>query len=101
MSLISTLNKQYPELNLIMLSVDDNSVRDEINEILSKHQLKNLDNWVFAEDNSAKLRFEIDSSWYGELPRTYFFDKNHQRTGLSGVILEEKYTENIRQLLTP
>ncbi len=91
MSLISKLSKEQPELNLVMLTVDDNSVRDEIDAILKKHQLDGLDNWVFAEDNSPKLRFEIDSSWYGELPRTYFFDAAHQRKGISGLISEEKY----------
>ena len=55
---------------------------------------------VFTEDNSAKLRFEIDPSWYGELPRTYFFDKKHQRSGLSGVISHEKYNEKINTVLT-
>jgi thiol-disulfide isomerase/thioredoxin len=91
MAFISKLHQQQPELNLVMLTVDDNSVSSQINEILSKFKLEDLENWVFAEENSAKLRFEIDSSWYGELPRTYFFNKKHQRTGVSGVISEAKY----------
>lgn len=91
MAFISELNKQQPELNLVMLTVDDMSVSSQIEEILNKHQLTDLDNWVFAEDNSAKLRFEIDPSWYGELPRTYFFNAEHERTGISGVLNEEKY----------
>ena len=93
MAFISKLHQQQPELNLIMLSVDDNAVNSRINEILTQFKLKDLEHWIFAEDNSAKLRYEIDSSWYGELPRTYFFNKTHQRTGISGVIDEEKYLE--------
>ncbi len=91
MSFISKLHQQQPELNLVMLTVDDDSVSPQINEILRKFKLKDLEHWVFAEDNSAKLRYEIDSSWYGELPRTYFFNNKHQRTAISGVINEEKY----------
>ena len=93
MAFISKLHQQQPKLNLVMLTVDDNSVSSQINEILSKFKLEDLENWVFAEENSAKLRFEIDSSWYGELPRTYFFNKKHQRTGVSGVLSEAKYLE--------
>lgn len=98
MSLISKLNKEQPELNLLMLSVDDNSVKDEIDEILQKHQLETVENWVFAEDNSPKLRFEIDPSWYGELPRTYFFNSSHQRSGISGLITEEKYRALLNEI---
>ena len=96
MSFISKLHQQQPELNLIMLTVDDNSVSSQINEIIRKFRLKDLEHWVFAENNSAKLRYEIDSSWYGELPRTYFFNKQHQRTGVSGIINEEKYLEMLK-----
>lgn len=91
MPLISKLSKEQPGLNLVLLSVDDKSVQDEIDAILKKHQLQTLDNWVFAEDNSPKLRYEIDPKWYGELPRTYFFNASHQRHGISGLIPEEKY----------
>lgn len=93
MSLIAKLHQQQPELNLVMLAVNDHSVDTQINEILTKFKLKNLENWVFAEDNSVKLRFEIDPSWYGELPRTYFFNAQHERIGISGMISEEKYQQ--------
>jgi thiol-disulfide isomerase/thioredoxin len=96
MSLIAKLHQQQPKLNLVMLAVDGYSVKAEINEILAKFKLKNLDNWVFAAANSVKLRFEIDPDWYGELPRTYFFNKTHQRTGISGVITEKKYQQMVK-----
>ena len=95
MAFISTLHQQHPELNLVMLTVDGKSANTEINRILTKFNVITLENWFFFEDNSAKLRFEIDPTWYGELPRTYFFNSDHQRTAISGVISEEKY----RQLL--
>ena len=96
MALLSKLHQQQPELNLVMLTIDDNSVSSQINDVLRKFNLKDLDHWVFATDNSAKLRYEIDSSWYGELPRTYFFNNKHQRIGISGIISEEKYQKILR-----
>ncbi|MDQ7091721.1 MAG: hypothetical protein Q9M50_13985 [Methylococcales bacterium] len=93
MAFISTLHQQQPKLNLILLTVDDLSANAEINHILTKYNLIDLENWGFFEGHAAKLRFEIDPNWYGELPRTYFFDKHHQRTAISGLISEEKYKQ--------
>jgi len=33
-----------------------------------------------------KLRFYIDPGWYGELPRSYFYDAAQQRSGHSGAL---------------
>lgn len=98
MSLITKLHQQQPKLNLVMLAVNDHSVDAQINEILAEFKLNKLENWVFVEDNSVKLRFEIDPNWYGELPRTYFFNAQHQRIGISGVISEEKYQQLLGQM---
>jgi hypothetical protein len=37
----------------------------------------------------------IDPHWYGEIPRTYFFDKAHSRVGISGLITEKEYLKMI------
>lgn len=76
---------------MIMLATDDLSAMDQIQQILEKNQLSAIENWVFADENTQKLRFEIDPKWYGELPRTYFLDAAHQRTGVSGVLSKEDY----------
>ena len=99
MELLSSIHKSRPELKIIMLAADDLSVTDQIQQILEKNQLSGIDNWVFAEENTRKLRFEIDPKWYGELPRTYFFDKAHQRTGVSGVLSKEDYDAMFAKIL--
>ena len=76
---------------MIMLAADEPSVAEQVKQLLSKYQLETIENWLFADDNAEKLRFEIDPKWYGELPRTYFFDSAHQRTGKSGVMSKEDY----------
>lgn len=98
MNIINSLHKSYPKLNFVMLTVDDNLAVNQINEILEKNQLTDLENWLFSEDNSEKLRFEIDPTWYGELPRTYFFNAAHQRTAISGVLPIEKYKALLNQI---
>lgn len=91
MALLSDIKKNHPGIKMIMLSTDDLSSAEQIGQILKQHQLDNAENWVFADDNSQKLRFEIDPKWYGEIPRTYFFDSAHRRTGISGVMSKEDY----------
>ena len=86
MEVIKALHKATPDLKIIMLAADDLSSKEQVQSILSKHELSALENWVYADDNTQKLSFEIDPQWYGELPRTYFFDAKHQRTGVSGVL---------------
>ncbi len=75
MALLSSIHQSRPELKMIMLAADELSATEQIQPILEKHQLSEIENWVYAEENTQKLQFEIDSKWYGELPRTYFFDK--------------------------
>jgi thiol-disulfide isomerase/thioredoxin len=99
MALLSDIHKNNPNLKMIMLAADELSNSEQIEQKLKQHQLDEIDNWVFADENSQKLRFEIDPKWYGELPRTYFFDTAHQRTGISGVISKEEYQVLIAKIL--
>lgn len=99
MSLLSEIHKNRPEFKMIFLATDDLSETDQIQQILKEHQLSSTDHWVFSEENTQRLRFEIDPTWYGELPRTYFFDKAHQRTGISGLLSRENYEEIVATLV--
>jgi thiol-disulfide isomerase/thioredoxin len=91
MALLNEIHKNNPDIKMIMLAADELSANEQIEQILKQHQLGGIENWVFADENSQKLRFEIDQKWYGELPRTYFFDTAHQRTGISGIMSKEDY----------
>lgn len=93
MPLIAKLHRQYPDLNMVLLSVDGSENRQQVQQMLVKTQLQNAQNWLFADANSRKLRFEIDPDWFGELPRNYFFAADHQRFGISGVISERQYRQ--------
>lgn len=99
MDLLSRIHKNRPELKIIMLAADDLSAADQIQQIVHKNRLSDIDHWVFADENTQKLRFEIDPKWYGEIPRTYFFDKTHQRTGISGVLSTEDYDAMFAKIL--
>ncbi len=93
MALLREIHQQNPTIKLILLAADDLSANEQIQTILAKLQLTDVESWVFADENDQKLRFEIDPKWYGEVPRTYFFDAAQKRTGVSGVLSKEKYQD--------
>ncbi|WP_155920437.1 thioredoxin domain-containing protein [Methylobacter luteus] len=59
MALLSTLHKERPKLKMTMPATDDLSETDQIQRVLAKHQLTSIDYWVFADENTQRLRFEI------------------------------------------
>lgn len=99
MELLSNIHKSRPDLKMIMLAADEPSATEQIQQILEKNQLTGIENWAYADENTEKLQFEIDPQWYGELPRTYFFDRTHQRTGVSGVLTQEDYEVMFAKIL--
>lgn len=99
MELLSSIHNSKPELKMILLAADEPPATEQVQQILEKHRLSELENWVYAEENTQKLQFEIDPKWYGELPRTYFFDKTHHRTGVSGVLSKEDYDVMFAKIL--
>lgn len=91
MEMLQEVHQERPELNLVMLSIDDISDRDDVNELLAEKGIGDLESWVFAESDVQQLRYEIDPTWYGEIPRIYFFDAQHQRQGFSGKMSKQDF----------
>ncbi len=99
MELIHEIHQQRPKLNIVMLSVDGPEFYQEMVQIIKKEKLAEIEQWGFSEDNSPALRYVIDSRWYGELPRTYFFDRQHNKSGISGALNHKQYNEKIAELM--
>ncbi|SJM96202.1 conserved exported hypothetical protein [Crenothrix polyspora] len=99
MALLNSLHKSHPKLKIVMLATDGAQASAQIQATLQKNELTAVENWNYADDNSQKLQYEIDPTWYGELPRTYFFDKIHQREGISGVLTEVDYQAYFAKIL--
>jgi len=99
MELIYQIHQQKPTLNIVMLSVDGPEFHQEMMQIINQEKLTTVEHWGFAEDNSPVLRYAIDNRWYGELPRTYFFDSKHNKTGISGALNHKKLNEKVAELM--
>ncbi len=91
LEILSNIHKNRPDLKIVMISVDEYSLNEEIKTELENYRLADVDNWLLAEDNDRKLLYEIDPVWLNELPRTYFFSATHQRDGVSGELKQEDY----------
>ena len=78
--------KNKPDFKVVLVSIDSLVDRDEIAQILTTKSLHTQENWMFSNTHSNQLRYSIDPSWYGELPRNYLFNRCHQRKSLSGKI---------------
>jgi thiol-disulfide isomerase/thioredoxin len=73
-------------VKLITVCVDGKESAKKAEGILNLAHLPEHERYQYAEVDEDKLRYSIDPTWYGELPRTYFYDKAHQVTPLSGKI---------------
>ena len=84
MVLFGKLSKIYHDLDLVLISTDTPEQMKEIARTLQKYPLKKAESWVFADSFVERLRYEVDTQWYGELPRTYFYDAQGHASALSG-----------------
>jgi len=100
LGLLSATVRDHPDLDIVMISTDDAAVGDQAQALLKKHRLNTIESWIFSQPNDPGLRFEIDSSWFGELPRTYFYTADHKRMALSGA-LQQKHFEAWLQTIRP
>ena len=73
-------------VQLITVCVDGKESAKKAERILSQANLPKHEKYQYAEVDEDRLRYNIDPAWYGELPRTYFYDATHQVTPLSGKI---------------
>ncbi|WP_305908762.1 TlpA disulfide reductase family protein [Methylomarinum sp. Ch1-1] len=99
MGMLKKISDRHPELTIVLISVDDYSEAEQVRAMLQKNQLSEMNNWLFSVGNSAQLRYQIDPTWYGELPRTYFYDAAHDRTAVSGVLSAQDYERLIADIL--
>jgi thiol-disulfide isomerase/thioredoxin len=87
---LGELKQQYPQLDIVLVSTDVGAHTAALAAFAARQQLAGAEQWIFAEAQADRLRYEIDRHWWGELPRTYFFDARHQRTALSGLVPRER-----------
>ena len=86
LAMLAEETKKQPQLDLVVVSTDNSDDVKEIQQKLTQFGLTHINAWVFKNGRAQQLRYEIDPNWYGELPRSYLFDAQHNRQAISGIL---------------
>ncbi|MGE3474188.1 MAG: TlpA family protein disulfide reductase [Rhodospirillaceae bacterium] len=82
----SRLRETFPKMDLVLVAADPAPMpAEKVAATLAKAGLGDVESWNFADRFTARLRFEIDPAWRGELPRTLLIDPAGTVTVMSGV----------------
>jgi len=101
LEMLGKFSRQYTELDIVLVSTDIEATQDELQAVLTRYKLennKNIESWVFSGASDERLRFEIDRNWYGELPRSYFFETSEKKQVVSGIISERKLMKWMKKI---
>lgn len=94
LAIIQKLQQKHEDLAVVIINTDAN---DEINgerkDIIEKFELSNFTNFHFVDGEGDQSRFFIDPNWYGELPRSYFFESDGKSHGKSGLVNKSLLTQ--------
>ena len=93
LKMLSELKRSHPAMDIVLIATDSVSDAPQLISRAESYGMSKVEQWVFAEDMPERLRFEIDRRWYGEVPRTYFYDQKHQREAKTGLI-NKKFFED-------
>lgn len=86
LKMFAQLQRSRP-FDLVLIATDGEGAATEVSGVLKKFGLDHGSTWLFAEP-AERLRFEIDRTWYGELPRSYLFGAG-RREAISGTLKTE------------
>ena len=90
LALLAENKRRYPDFPFILVATDPISNRDSVLDILAEYGLDTGDVWVFAEPNVERLRYSIDPGWFGEVPRSYYYNRRGERQAFSGPLDAER-----------
>jgi len=93
LTMFGKLLKTYQNVEIVSITTDPFLEQQKIDDILSSKGLMNARKWVFADNYVERLYFDIDKRWRGELPLSYFFDRNNKMIKQLGAIKEKELIE--------
>lgn len=94
---LGALKRRHPSLEVVLVAADPPEDATEAARLAAGYGLGRVEQWIFADPMPERLRFEIDRRWYGELPRTHFYDRTHRVEAVSGLVPEAKLVRWVRE----
>ena len=86
MTLWRGLKLRYPQMPIVLVSADGPADQAAVTAFLMRYNPGPVQHWMFADEFSERVRYSVDKSWRGEMPRTYFFDAAHDAAAHSGLL---------------
>jgi thiol-disulfide isomerase/thioredoxin len=90
LALFGRLSKTYSNVEIVSITTDPFLEQQKVDYILSSKELISVKKWVFADNYVERLYFDVDKKWRGELPLSYFFDRNNKMIKKVGAIKENE-----------
>src|SRR6266850_5067804 len=83
--LLGKFMKDNAEVDVVMISADlVPNLPGAARTMLEKAGLGTAENWIFGDGFVERLRYEIDPSWQGEIPRTLLIARDGTVTTIEG-----------------
>lgn len=86
LTLLAEFTRVHPQVPVILIASDSFDQAQVAQAILSDYTLGGVESWLFADANVERLRYAVDPDWFGEIPRSYFYDQAGHRVGVSGAL---------------
>jgi len=100
LDMMGELLEKNPDLPFVLVSTDSIDDRESALEFLEEFNLHERQSYMFADSFTERLRYSIDPNWFGELPRSYFFDPQHNMQSHSGImtikLLRRWFSRNLK-----
>jgi thiol-disulfide isomerase/thioredoxin len=100
MTLWRAMKLRHPQIPIVLVAAEAPSDGAAVKDFLRRYNPGPVRHWLFADEYVERVRYSVDKSWRGELPRTYFFDAAHTAEAYSG-LLERSRVEQWFKRNTP
>lgn len=94
---LGELRKANPKLEVVLVAADAPEVADQSATLARRYGLGQAEQWIFADPMPERLRYVIDPTWHGELPRTQFHDGRGGVETAAGVVPRERLVRWVRE----
>jgi thiol-disulfide isomerase/thioredoxin len=83
--LLGEFMKRRPGIDVVTVSADlVPDLPGATRSMLQKSGLASAENWIFSDGFAERLRFEIDPTWQGDIPRTMLISREGALTTIEG-----------------
>ncbi|MBV9457944.1 MAG: TlpA family protein disulfide reductase [Bradyrhizobium sp.] len=77
--------KHHPAIDVVTISADlVPNLGPATRSMLQNAGLSGAENWIFSDGFAERLRFEIDPTWQGDIPRTMLISRDGEITAIEG-----------------